>query len=283
MALPLEKLGTTFDETVEVIDPERAKAYAAATNDPNPAYAAGKYAPPVFGVVPTWGAMGLAVAAVVPPESMMMIVHGEQDMHFHQPLIPGTTLHTSATAHSVRVAKSGTRYTIEVKAKDDNGDLVLTEYVTMFIRGMADGGDGGPDKPDHELPDISAAKKLGTHTVHVDDDQTYRYKEASGDNMPIHVDNDFAKQVGLPGIIAHGLCTMAMTSQAVIELAAGGDPGRVRRLAVRFASNVFPGNDVETTVYALAPDEAGNEVVVFEATSAGQTVIKNGRAEIAPA
>lgn len=283
MALPLEKLGTTYDGTVEVIDPERAKAYAAATNDPNPAYAAGKYAPPVFGVVPTWGAMGLAVADVVPGDALMMIVHGEQDMHFHQPLLPGARLHTTATAHSVRVAKSGTRFTIEVNAKDDDGNLVLTEYVTMFIRGMADGEDGGPAKPEHELPDLGSAKKLGTHTVHVDDDQTYRYKEASGDNMPIHVDDAFAKQVGLPGVIAHGLCTMAMTSQAVIELAAGGDPGRVRRLAVRFASNVFPGNDVETTVYALPPDEAGNEVVVFEATSAGQTVIKNGRAEIAPA
>jgi acyl dehydratase len=283
MALPLEKLGTTYDETVEVIDPERAKAYAAATNDPNPAYAAGKYAPPVFGVVPTWGAMGLAVGDVVPGESMMMIVHGEQDMHFHQPLVPGMTLHTSATAHSVRVAKSGTRYTIEVNAKDDAGVPVLTEYVTMFIRGMNDGDDGGPDKPGHDLPDVASLPTLGTHTVHVDDDQTYRYKEASGDNMPIHVDERFAKQVGLPGIIAHGLCTMAMTSQAVIELAAGGDPGRVKRLAVRFASNVFPGNDVETTVYGGPADEAGNSIVYFEATSAGQAVIKNGLAEIAPA
>jgi hypothetical protein len=71
-----------------------------------------------------------------------------------------------------------------------------------------------------------------------------------------------------------------MCSQAVVQLAAEGDPGRVKRLAVRFASNVFPGNDVETTVYALPPDEAGNETYVFEATSNGQTVIKNGRAEI---
>src|SRR5688500_16771069 len=106
MALPLEKLGTTYAETTEAIDPERAKAYAAATNDPNPAYAAGKYAPPVFGVVPTWGAMGLAVGDVVPGDALMMIVQGEQDMHFHQPLIPGTTLKTKATAHSVRVAGS---------------------------------------------------------------------------------------------------------------------------------------------------------------------------------
>src|SRR5687768_9722522 len=280
MALPLEKLGTTYDETTEVIDPDRAKAYAAATNDPNPSYADGTYAPPVFGVVPTWGAMGLAVGDVVPGEALMMIVHGEQDMHFHQPLVPGTKLTTRATAHSVRVAGSGTRYTIEVNAVDDAGAPVLTEFVTMFIRGMSDGESGGPDKPEHEIPEAARASVIGTHTVHVDDDQTYRYKEASGDNMPIHVDDAFAKQVGLPGIIAHGLCTMAMTSQAVIELAADGDPGRVKRLAVRFASNVFPGSDVETTVYAVAPDEAGNMTYAFEATSNGATVIKNGLAEV---
>lgn len=282
MALPLDKLGTTYDEITEVIDPDRAKAYAAATNDPNPAYAEGRYAPPVFGVVPTWGAMGLAVVDVVPAEALMMVVHGEQDMHFHKPLVPGTKLTTRAKAHSVRVGGSGTRYTIEVNSKDDAGEPVLTEYVTMFIRGMSDGESGGPDKPTHEH-DVTTAKKLGTFTVHVDDDQTYRYKEASGDNMPIHVDDAMAKQVGLPGIIAHGLCTMAMCSQAVVQLAADGDPGRIKRLAVRFASNVFPGNDVETTVYALAPDEAGNMTYVFEAISAGQTVIKNGLAEVAPA
>ena len=279
MALPLEKLGTTYDEITEVIDPERAKAYAAATNDPNPKYADGTFAPPVFGVVPTWGAMGLAVADVVPADALMMIVHGEQDMHFHQPLVPGTKLTTTATAHSVRVGGSGTRYTIEVESKDDAGEPVLTEYVTMFIRGMSDGESGGPDKPNHEV-DLASATKVGTFSVHVDDDQTYRYKEASGDNMPIHVDDAFAKQVGLPGIIAHGLCTMAMCSQAVVQLAADGDPGRIKRLAVRFASNVFPGSDVETTVYALAPDEAGNMTYAFEATSNGATVIKNGLAEV---
>ena len=282
MALPLEKLGTTYDATVEVIDPERAKAYAAATNDPNPLYADGTYAPPVFGVVPTWAAMGLAVADVVPGDALMMIVHGEQDMHFHQPLLPGTKLTTTATAHSVRVGSSGTRYTIEVESKGDAGEPVLTEYVTMFIRGMSDGESGGPDKPSHEI-DLASATEVGTFSVHVDDDQTYRYKEASGDNMPIHVDDAFAKQVGLPGIIAHGLCTMAMCSQAVVQLAADGDPGRIKRLAVRFASNVFPGSDVETTVYAVAPDEAGNVTYAFEATSNGATVIKNGLAEVAPA
>ena len=112
--------------------------------------------------------------------------------------------------------------------------------------------------------------------MHVDDDQTYRYKEASGDKMPIHVDDEFAKSVGLPGIIAHGLCTMAMSSQAVMRLAADSDPARLRRLAVRLAKNVFPGNDVVTTVYrGAAPG-----TFPFEAHSAGELVISNGLAVI---
>jgi acyl dehydratase len=279
MALPVEKLGTTYDPRTATIDPERTKAYAAATNDDNPAYTSGKYAPPVFGVVPTWEAMGLAVADTVPPEALMMVVHGEQDMHFLQPLVPGQTLTTRATAHSVRVGGSGTRFTIRVEAVDDDNAPVLDEYVTMFIRGMSDGESAGPDKPDHTFPDAARGAKVGEFTVHVDDDQTYRYKDASGDLMPIHVDNEFAKTVGLPGIIAHGLCTMAMTSQAVVKTVADGDPSRVKRLAVRFSKNVFPGNDVVTTIYD-AGEKDGRKVYAFEAQSNGDLVISNGLAEV---
>src|SRR5256885_3678228 len=111
MALPLEKLGTTYDARTETIDADRAKAYAAATNDDNPAYESGKYAPPVFGVVPAWDALTLAVADIVPAEAVMMAVHGEQDMHFHQALVPGQRLVTAAETHSIPVGAAGTRLT----------------------------------------------------------------------------------------------------------------------------------------------------------------------------
>jgi acyl dehydratase len=280
MALPTEKLGTTYDERVETVDPDRAKAYAAATNDDIAAYADGTHAPPVFAVVPTWEAMGMAVADVVPGDALMMIVHGEQDMHFHRPLVPGMKLHTKATAHSARVAGSGTRFTIRVDSTGDDGEPVVEQYVTMFIRGMSDGESAGPDKPAHDFPEDARSKKVGELGVHVDDDQTFRYRDASGDMMPIHVDDDFAKQVGLPGIIAHGLCTMAMCSQAVVKTVAGGDPAKLKRLAVRFAANVFPGNDVVTEIFD-AGQRDGRKVYAFEATSAGATVIKNGLAEVA--
>jgi len=277
MALPVEKLGTTYDEVTATIDPDRAKQYAAATNDDNPAYEAGKFAPPVFGVVPTWDAMGKAVADIVPGDALMMIVHGEQDMHFHQPLVPGRTIKTSAEAYSIRVGGSGTRLTVRAVSTDaESGETVLEQFITTFIRGMSDGESGGPDKPDHAFPESARENKVGELTIHVDDDQTFRYKDASGDPMPIHVDEDFAKAVGLPGIIAHGLCTMAMTSQAVIKTVADGDPSRLKRLAVRFSKNVFPGDDVTTTIY-----DAGNGRYAFEAhSSRGDLVISNGLAEV---
>jgi acyl dehydratase len=280
VALPLDKLGTTYGPVVATIDGDRAKRYAAATNDDNPAYTSGKIAPPLYGVVPTWDALTQVVADMVPPEAAMFVVHGEQDMHFHQPLVPGQELSSVASPFSIRVGGSGTRLTVKIEATA-SGDPVLTEYVTIFVRGMSDGESGGPDKPDHSFPGDVRSHEVGARTVHVDDDQTFRYRDASGDTMPIHLDEEFARSVGLPGIIAHGLCTMAMTSQAVIMTVADGDPTRLRRLAVRFAANVFPGNDVVTTIYDAGTSEQGLAVYAFEATSQDDVVIKNGRAEVA--
>ncbi len=280
MAVDIAQLGKTsepFDFTVEA---ERTKLYAAATNDPNEAYASGEYAPPVFGVVPVFDAMGASSAGLIPQEFLFFIVHGEQDMHFNKPLVPGMTLKTQAEALSTRVGGSGTRLAVKVISADAaDGSPVMEQYITTFIRGMADGESAGPDKPDHTFPDDARSNKVGEFSVHVDDDQTFRYRDASGDQMPIHVDNDFAKSVGLPGIIAHGLCTMAMTSQAVIKTVADGDPSRLKRLAVRFSKNVFPGNDVVTSIYD-AGEENGRKVYAFEAHSNGDLVIANGRAEI---
>jgi acyl dehydratase len=277
--LATDKLGFRSEPTTIEIDADRAKAYAAATNDDNPAYESGKYAPPVFGVVPTWSHMLAVSAALIPPEAMMFIVHGEQDMHFHQPLVPGASLTTSAEAHAIRVGSSGTRLVVKVDSADDKGSPVLTQYVTIFIRGMNDGESGGPDKPEHEFPESARGSSAGTFTIHVDDDQTFRYRDASGDEMPIHLDDAFAKSVGLPGIIAHGLCTMAMCSQAVVKTVADGDPARLKRLAVRFASNVLPGNDIDVELFD-AGTNGGRRSYAFEATSAGAVVVKNGWAEV---
>jgi len=277
MPLPVDKLGHEYPETVTTIDPDRALAYAAATNDDNPAYTSGKYAPPVFAVVPVFDAVGVAAADIVPPESLLTLLHGEQDIHLRKPLVPGMTLRTRVTPYSARVGTSGTRLAMKVTSIDDAGDVAVEQYFTLFLRGLTGGEDAGPDKPSHDFPEDARANVVGTFTIHVDDDQTFRYRDASGDLNPIHVDAAVATSVGLPGMIVHGLCTMAMTSQAVIRTVCGGDPWLLRRLAVRFAANVLPGNDVTVTIY-----DAGGGRYAFEAESAGATVIKNGWAEVGP-
>lgn len=275
MALPLEKLGTRYEPRTATIDADQARAYAAATNDPNPAYLSGTLAPPVFAVVPTWDAMMVALHDVVPAEDQVAMLHAEQDMHFFQPLVPGRTLVTFAEAYSIRDTRMGTRFTMRVASTDDAGQPLVEQFATMLIRGIQPGGDGGEAPPSHAFPAEAKAAKLASVTSTLDPDQTVRYAEASGDRNPIHVDDDAAKAVGLTGMILHGMCTMALCGRDIVDELAGGDPTRLRRLAVRFYRPVFPGNDLVTTMY-----DAGPGIVAFEAASNGKVVIRDGRAEV---
>ena len=73
-------------------------------------------------------------------------------------------------------------------------------------------------------------------------EQIAAYAEASGDHNPIHLDDEFARSVGLPGVIAHGMLQMGLLSTVAAE--AAGGPGHLRRLSVRFAGMVVPGDTV---------------------------------------
>jgi acyl dehydratase len=98
--------------------------------------------------------------------------------------------------------------------------------------------------------------------------------------MPIHLDEEVAKDAGLPGIIAHGLCTMAFTSWAVLTEVADSDVNRLRRLAVRFSKMVIPGDDLETRIFKKDTTN-GVSSYAFETARGGDLVITDGLAEIA--
>lgn len=279
MALALEKLGTRYESRTATIDADRARAYAAATNDPNPAYLDGALAPPIFAVVPTWDAMMVALHDVVPAEDQVAMLHAEQDMHFFQPLVPGRPLVTFAEAYSLRSGRMGTRFTMRVVSADEAGGPVVEQFATMLIRGVERVGDAGPTPPPHAFPAQAKAAKLASVAGVIDPDQALRYAGASGDANPIHTDDEAARAVGLPGVILHGMCTMALCSRHIVDELAGGDPIRLRRLAVRFYRPVFPGNDLVTTMYD-AGTEDGRRAVAFEAASAGKVVVRDGRAEM---
>jgi acyl dehydratase len=106
---------------------------------------------------------------------------------------------------------------------------------------------------------------------------TVRYAGASGDFNPIHIDEAFAKQVGLPGRILHGLWTMAQVARAHTE--AAGGPAKLRRLSVQFRGIGQLGQEivVRGTVSSV---ENGLARVASEAEQAGQRIIRNGVAEV---
>jgi acyl dehydratase len=285
MGFAIEKLGQWTEGPDFTVEAERTKAYAAATNDPTPAHLSGEVAPPVFAVVPIWDTIAGAMAGVVPPEVLMLVVHGEQDMRLFKQMTPGMVLSSRAASVGIHVKPNGTTVVAKVETRDEAGDLVAEQYMTSFFRGVSEGDSAGEEAPKHKLTAATkATEAVGSVTQQIDLDQTYRYAEASGDNMPIHLDAEIAKSVGLPGIIIHGLCTMAFTSWAAIQEVCAGDPSRLKRLAVRFSRPVLPGQTITTTFWRAvdAEDAGGNEVFGFETRNGdGEVVIKDGLVEVA--
>jgi acyl dehydratase len=89
--------------------------------------------------------------------------------------------------------------------------------------------------------------------------------------------------MGFPRKFNQGLCTLGVASKALVDLAAGGDPRRIRRVAVRFTSPTFPGDDIEVAVYDNGTTDEGLRSFAYEATSAGSSVLRHGRVEVEPA
>ncbi|HUH80660.1 MAG TPA: MaoC/PaaZ C-terminal domain-containing protein [Solirubrobacteraceae bacterium] len=106
---------------------------------------------------------------------------------------------------------------------------------------------------------------------------TLRYAGASGDFNPIHIDEEFARSVGLPGRILHGLWTMAQVARAQTE--AAGGPERLKRLSVQFRGMGLPEQEVVVTG-TVAEVEDARAVIDTVAVQAGNQIIRNAQAEV---
>ena len=108
---------------------------------------------------------------------------------------------------------------------------------------------------------------------------TVRYAGASGDFNPIHVDEEFAKAVGLPGRILHGLWTMAQVARAQTD--AGGGPESLKRLSVQFRGVGLLEQELVVSGEVSQVTEDGRAIVETVAEQAGNQIVRNAEAEIA--
>jgi acyl dehydratase len=124
-------------------------------------------------------------------------------------------------------------------------------------------------RPGDEIPELK---------VTPDRYLTVRYAGASGDFNPIHVDDDFAHKVGLPGRILHGLYTMAQVARALTE--AGGGPHSLQRLEVTFRGMGVPEEEITVTGKVASVAEDGLATVEVRAEQGGKAIVRGGEGDL---
>jgi acyl dehydratase len=261
------------------LDIDRIEAYAAATGDETALVLAGQAVPAVFPVVLTFDAQE-AANGDVPGQAWREAkgaLHGEHDIVLHRPLTPGESLQTWSRISTVRTVPVGTQVVLYIEQFDADGVLTVEQWWTTVLLGLREMvGFGGP-APDHRFEESARARPLGSAVHHMDSALAHRYAEVSGDWSAHHFDITAARASGFDFLFAHGLCTMAVCAHRVLGLIGISDPGRVSRVAVRFASPTPLGSDLFVDAYGISADS-----FAFEATCAGVKTITHGRLELRP-
>ncbi|HEY7106987.1 MAG TPA: MaoC/PaaZ C-terminal domain-containing protein [Acidimicrobiia bacterium] len=259
------------------LDADLVRRYADATRDPSPAARTGTAVPPVAIVTQIWDAQNEGRNAVVPEilqRRMTGGVHGEHDVRLLRPIVPGEPLRIWVEGQGARPAGRNSLVTLRYTALDADDTVVAEQWWTTVFLGVTCDPTGEP-APEHAFPDDARERPAGTYDVEVDADMARRYAQVSGDWSAHHFELDAARVSGFDRLFLHGLCTMALCAQAVVQVVADGDPDRVRRVAVRFATPTFLGEQLHVRLY-----DAGELGYAFEADSAGATVVTHGRAEV---
>jgi 3-hydroxybutyryl-CoA dehydratase len=128
------------------------------------------------------------------------------------------------------------------------------------------------------MAELNAGEQIAELRVTPDKYLPHRYAGASGDFNPIHIDPEFAKAVGLPNTILHGLYMMGLVARAATE-AAGGDPRSLKRLSVQFRGMGAPETEIAVSGAVESVEDGRATIDVVAAQGENQT-IRNAQAEI---
>ncbi|MFX0182134.1 MAG: MaoC/PaaZ C-terminal domain-containing protein [Candidatus Hodarchaeota archaeon] len=272
-------VGRVYSSSEQTIDPDRTLAYAKATNETNPRYfdqdINKRAIPPLF---PVTMLVDLGIK-IVSDDSLNLdisrMVHGEHELLYHRSLQLWEKVTPSAELESIEVKPTGDILWVRFDGYV-NDELVFEMRAGLFFRKLRKRGKSSlKSAPKNKKPEIILSKQMK-----IASDQSKRYAEASGDKNPLHLDKDFAQAVGLPDVILHGLCTMAIATQAIIDHLASGDPTKVRRVKTRFSKPVFM-NDILTTEGWIQKEDESIKLIGFETRNqTGIAVLTYGEVEL---
>jgi acyl dehydratase len=209
--------------------------------------------------------------------TLSKLLHGEQFLTIHKPLAPEGVLVGRERVDEVYdkgADKGAVLYMSREIREQASGDLVATVGMGFFLR--ADGGFGGSSegqpKP-HPVPEERAPDAVLDLMTRPEQAAIYRL---SGDWNPMHIDPRAAGMAGFDKPILHGMCAYGVAGRAILKLLCGNDPARLRKLNVRFASPVYPGETLRTQVWREC---AGRAAFRVRAVGRDAVVLNNGYAE----
>jgi NAD(P)-dependent dehydrogenase (short-subunit alcohol dehydrogenase family)/acyl dehydratase/putative sterol carrier protein len=182
------------------------------------------------------------------------ILHGEQDIFFHNTIPTEGTLSTEGhiTHMFDKGAAKGALVVAEAETHHSNGRKLFTNIFTLFCR--KDGGFGGDPGPTETVTFPDRPPDYEEHAV-PSPDQPLLYR-LSGDIFQLHADPAFARASGFQKPIMHGLCTHGFACRAVIRHLFPGEPERMTRFRVRFSRTLYPGTPIVTQIWKTEEGEA---------------------------
>lgn len=201
----------------------------------------------------------LADFAIKAEVNMAGILHGEQDLIFHNLIPPEGTLTTNGQIKNIydKGKDKGALVIAESETFHSNGQKLYTSIFSLFCR--LDGGFDGEKSPKthFEFPN-RAPDFIVEETPLVKQPLIYRL---SGDIFPLHADPKFAKASGFEKPIMHGLCTHGFACRALLNQLIPGEPEKARRMTCRFAGTLYPGIPIKTLIWETEEGKALWKVV----------------------
>ena len=216
----------------------------------------------------------LANAAINSGANLSRVLHGEQDIIFHNPIPTEGTLSTEgAITHMYdRGQDKGALVVAEADTYHSNGGKLYTNIFTLFCR--LDGGFGG-EAPPREVVEFPERDPDFEEEASPSPDQPLLYR-MSGDIYRLHVDPDFAQASGFEKPIMHGLCTHGYACRAVIKHLFPGEPERMTRFRLRFSRPLYPGVPIKTQIWKIEECKALFRTINNET---GEVVLDRGIVE----
>ena len=244
---------TPYQKWVEgpwsVYDHASAQSFAKAVGEHDADFLTGRRFVETFAVLPVWRTQEQVIDEAFGPGAMVGGVHAEQRFEFIRTMQPGGEVRGRSRIVGVRQREKGTLLSVLSEVHDRAG-LLGRQQQTLFALGVWLGPEceaaSGEEIPAPGTGEVISPTYEGKWFT--DTSQVSLYAKASGDFFRAHTDDAYARELGYPSVILHGMCTMGIATRSIRDCLKGYGDFRIASLGVRFSSAVVPPVELATRV-----------------------------------